>query len=88
MIMKIRISLALSVFLCLGSCQKESIHDDIRLSKAYHNGSLEKEYFYDQNGLNYLIQSYAYFDGTDTLWTTDEYEYDSEGKPIHRTFTL
>lgn len=79
-------SLVLFVLLLLASCQKEPLTDDIRLSKEYSSGSLEREYFYDQKGLNYLIQSYAFFHGTDTLWTTDEYEYDSEGKPIHRTF--
>lgn len=85
--LKIRIIFVLSVFLILGSCQKETLKDDIRLSKMYSGGSLLLEFFYDQDGLNYLVHSYAYYDGGINISTIDEYDYDSEGRPLHRTFT-
>ncbi len=85
--MKIRISLVLSVFMLLVSCQKESLNDDIRLSKRYSSGRLWKEYFYDQNGLNYLIHSYGYYEGANSIMSIDEYDYDSKERPIHRTFS-
>jgi hypothetical protein len=85
--LKIRIIFVISVIFLIGSCQKEELSDDIRLSKVYSDGSLFLEYFYNQDGLNHLVHSYAYYDGGNNISTINEYEYDGEGRPIHRTFT-